>query len=83
VNIKAGQWKAWDRYHRKCHPDPKKCSIMISFVQKVLIRERFSEKPHLFLEASPVFHAHGEIAKLPFLLIHGNRDIVVPFKESQ
>lgn len=58
---------------------------MISFLQKYVLKQRMEHVPQTFLEASPLYHCRRHPAQpcIPFLLVHGTRDNVVPVQESR
>ncbi len=74
-----GQWVEWDRYNGKRHPDPTKPAIIVKFLQKYIFKRQFEEHRHVYERASPVHHAHHSGGKhVQFLVVHGDRDILVP-----
>ena len=79
-----GQWTAWDRHHGKRHADATKPAMLISFLQKFIVKRRFDEERGVYADASPAHHARaGRGRGVPFLVVHGDRDILVPCRESE
>lgn len=78
------QWRDWDTHHGRRHADHAKPPIIVSFLQKFVIKERFETHRHLFEMASPAVHASKRVKDhVPFFVAHGDRDILVPVSEAK
>ena len=78
------QWKAHDGYHGKRHKDPEHYSLFTHFLHKsIMPGKRIENDRHHFLDASPLHHVKSRSHTVPFLVIHGTSDIVVPIAESK
>ncbi len=81
--VQHGQWASFDTWHGLRHPDPKKPAILIAFLQKYIVKERFDADPQRYLAASPLHHAKQRVHDMPFLIVHGTKDIVVTIEDSR
>ncbi len=81
-------WSLLDARHGYKHMDktrPSQSTLMY-FLQKSVVKRRLSRDPRVFLAASPVYHAsrmtESGTKHVPFLIVHGDRDCIVPIQES-
>eukprot|EP01132_Coremiostelium_polycephalum_P010754 gene10754-13162_t len=54
---------------------------LVTYLGQMIMRSTYEEEPQLYTNGSPIDHIHENI-KLPFLLIHGDLDELVPIEES-
>jgi acetyl esterase/lipase len=50
-------------------------------LEQVVFKRRFADAPELFRDASPSFRVHADAP--PFLVIHGDRDTLVPVADAR
>ena len=50
-------------------------------LEQVVFKRRFADAPELFRDASPSFRVHADAP--PFLIIHGDRDTLVPVADAR
>ena len=87
--MQHGNFVEHDRRFGIKHPDSMRRthSGLLYLLQKSVVKRRLSKEPDVFLQASPIYHAEQLVARgetcVPFLAIHGDRDVLVPPKESR
>jgi hypothetical protein len=96
-SLQHDQWKSFELFHGKRHPDPQKPSLLIKYLEagclivfvtdvskKYLFpRHRFEHHRNVYLHASPLHHAKRLPHHVPFLIVHGSSDILVTVEESR
>ena len=53
----------------------------VDFLEQVVVKRRIARHPEVFRDASPMARAHRDAP--PFLVIHGNKDSVIPVEQAQ
>jgi dipeptidyl aminopeptidase/acylaminoacyl peptidase len=53
----------------------------MDFLERVVVKRRQSRKPALFRDASPAARVHADAP--PFLVIHGDSDMIIPVGEAR
>lgn len=69
-------------YKRKLkHPIHKSAST--EFLERAIMKQSFEENPQLFHDASPITYIKANGCNVPFLIVHGTQDILVPLHEPR
>jgi acetyl esterase/lipase len=56
-------------------------AMMLPYLERVVFKSRFAEDPARFESASPIFHVNCSAP--PFLVLHGDRDPIVPNSQAR
>ena len=80
VVLQHGQWKA---FQERLTQKPVTETTVQWFLQKAIFQRDIATHRSAFLEASPLYHAKQGLVKIPFLIIHGTRDVIVPPAEAK
>jgi len=70
----------YGRYDWEDRSTPERTRFM-DFLERVVVKRRQSRKPALFRDASPVARVQAEAP--PFLVIHGDSDMIIPVAEAR
>jgi acetyl esterase/lipase len=70
----------YGRYDWQDRSTPERARFM-EFLERVVVKRRQSHRPEIFRDASPVARLHS--AAPPFLVIHGDSDVIIPVKEAR
>jgi acetyl esterase/lipase len=55
--------------------------MMMPFLERFVMKERYADKPELFELASPISHVHRDAP--PFFVLHGESDSVIPTVQAR
>ena len=70
----------YGRYDWEDRSTPERARFM-DFLERVVVKRRQSRKPALFRDASPVARVQADAP--PFLVIHGDSDVIIPVGETR
>jgi acetyl esterase/lipase len=70
----------YGRYDWEDRSTPERARFM-DFLERVVVKRRQSRKPAVFRDASPV--ARVGAGAPPFLVIHGENDMIIPVREAR
>jgi len=70
----------YGRYDWEDRSTPERARFM-DFLERVVVKRRQTRKPALFRDASPVARVHADAP--PFLVIHGESDMIIPVGEAR
>lgn len=76
------QWLDFDEFHGH-RPTDDKPAILIQFLQHSVFGKKLEHHRDEFLQASPLHHAKQKQHDVPFLIVHGTRDVIVPVTEAR
>src|SRR5690348_5088431 len=72
--------RIYGRYDWEDRSSPGRARLMY-FLERVVVKRRQASRPALFRHASPVARVHADAP--PFLVIHGESDIIIPVGEAR
>ncbi|AFM17033.1 esterase/lipase [Mycolicibacterium chubuense NBB4] len=70
----------YGRYDWQDRSTPERDRFM-EFLERVVVKRRQADRPEVFRAASPVTRLHS--AAPPFLVIHGDSDVIIPVAEAR
>ena len=80
--VQHGQWA---RHHEELVGTllPGQKTLILQLLETCIVKQQIEENHSTFLVASPLHHAKQRVHDMPFLIVHGTKDIVVPIEDSK